>query len=239
MIPACCESTHMPRDTAQHFAPCHKLVGLHEHSDPAEVFSHPQESCQSPGVCVWLLHHFSATGKAKGAGAGRGSGSCSLQGSEGKEQNQARAGEGAHGAQQHCQHRGSKQAPSWGRHRHVDRGYCRIQKSAQKIYKGSERGQRREHQSSHLPASSHCCSRAFPGMANPIIPLGWGGSAGIREPTTAGPGSQPALWHEGSSLPGFVERLDHPSPCEQQVPAPELWGHTLLVPALAAGHFPG
>lgn len=82
-------------------------------------------------------------------------------------------GEGAHGAKHHCQHRRSKsnRLHPGGRHRHVDRGYCRIQKSAQKIYKGSERGQSREHQSSHLPVSSHCCSWAFTGLANPIIPL--------------------------------------------------------------------
>lgn len=101
-------------------------------------------------------------------------------------------------------------------------GVLQDTESAQKIYKQSERRQNREHQSSHLPVSSHCCSWAFTGLASPIIPVRQGWQCRDQGAHNS--------WHEGSSLPGFVERLDDPSPSEQCVPAPELWGHRLLVP---------
>lgn len=177
-LPACCESTRTPWDTAQYFAPCHKPAWLHEHSDPAEVFSCSQahSSPVNPPACLYLafaslLSHGQST---REVGAGQGSGSCSLYRSEAKEAGSGTCRErGQTGAKHHCQHRGSKSNRLYpgGRHIHADRGYCRIQKSAQKIYKRSERGQNREHQSLHLPVSSRCCFRAFTGLANPIIPV--------------------------------------------------------------------
>lgn len=215
-------------DAAQDFALCYKLVRLHEHLDAAEVFGHSQahsSPVNPPAVCIWLLHHFSGTGKAgEEQELGEAPTAAVCRAVKGRRQNQAHAGGGGKQGQSiSASTEGQvKKALSWGRHMQVDRGYCRIQ-NLHKKYTNGVRGDRVENIRAHTCLSAHTAALGhLQHWQIPLFPFdrdqgahnSWAQALslphGTRDPCCQ------ALWKVWMT----------PAP-GQQVPVPELWTHCL------------
>lgn len=144
-----------------------------------------------PPVCIWLLHHFSATGKAQAKWElGEAPAAAVCTEAKRRRQDQAHAGRGGKRGQSIT---ASTESPSqtgsilgggtytWTE---VTAGY----RSLHKKYTNGVRGDRIENIRARTCPSAHTAALGhLQGWQIPLFPFDRVGSAGIREPTTAGP----------------------------------------------------
>lgn len=154
------------------------------------MFGHSQahrSPVSPPADCIWLLHHFSATGKAGGEQElGEALAAAACKAVKGRRQNQAHAGTGGKRGQSITASTEPGSVLGGGTHTWTEgtAGY----RSLHRKYTNGVRGDRVENIRARTCPSAHTAALGhLQGWQIPLFPFERLGSAGIREPMTAGP----------------------------------------------------